>query len=385
MLTWIVWITTPIVLRFQPGYFADTTTTALVLFAWWALLEWRARRESRWMLALAVTLAWGVNTEPVSTLAFAIPIAILVSWDVARMRSRAQWLTLGISALAAGAVVSVMPLWSARTTGDRALTPTALYTRDYLPLDKPGFTPDTTKPQRELSPVLQSLYDEMLAQHERQRIRDLPRTMGERLGAIAHDLWRGTQLVLLPFFVFGLFRLTREFKFVLISVALLYVVYLPYAHAPSWTLYYLAFAPVVAATTAWGIWQALVAMVRSVIVKLYLDRRPMLGTLLVTMVLAFFAVPTIAVWRGQHAQVSAGRIAFEQGMEQLPATKFIVFVRYGRRPQHLSLVQNHPDLQRTPVWVVHDLGAKNRDFAKLALDRTPYVFDEDKMEFRRYQ
>jgi len=64
MLTWVVWIASPIVLRFQPGYFSEVTTTPLVLAAWWALLRWRETRRMPWILALALAIGWGTAASP---------------------------------------------------------------------------------------------------------------------------------------------------------------------------------------------------------------------------------------------------------------------------------------------------------------------------------
>jgi 4-amino-4-deoxy-L-arabinose transferase-like glycosyltransferase len=384
LITWIVWLTTPLVLRFQPGYFSEMTTTALVLASWWCLLEWRETRRRGWMLLMALAIGWGAITRPVTMLAFAIPIGVLVVWDVARARTRQPWLDLGLAFVVGCVVLLILPLWSARTTGDRGLTPIALYTRDYLPFDKPGFTTDTSPPKRPLSPVVKSLYDDFRAHRERQSLSNLPRTVAERFASIAGDLFRGTQLILIPFFAIGLVFMSKELRLALISVGVLFVFYLPYAHDAPWTLYYLEIAPAIAAITASGIWHALVRVVRGVVIQRHVDRRPKLGSALVAIVLATFAIPTLAYWRLQHKETSGARVAFEQAVAQLPSSKSIIFVRYANRPHHLSLVYNSPDPQTAPVWVVHDLGERNKELVHLALDRTAYVFDEGAMEFRRF-
>lgn len=381
LLGWITWLTTPLVLRYQPGYFSETTTTTLVLASWWCLLEWRETRKRSWIALIGLALGWGAITRPLTILAFALPIAVVVVADVVRYK---RWPDAPIALAACIAVFAIVPLWNARTTGDRGLTPLDLYTRDYIPFDKLGFTPDTTPPRRPLSPVVKSLYDDFLARHQHQRLGDLHRTFGARVWNLARDLWRGTQLVLLPFFILGLLRMPRELRFGGLSAALLFVFYLAWAHDAPWTLYYLEMAPVVAVITACGIWRALVYVARGVVIRLHLDRRPKLGAALVALVLAFFSLPTFSYWRLQHQQMSSVRVAFDEAVAQLPASKSIVFLRYANRPHHLSLVFNHADLQRAPVWVVHDLGDRNKELVKLALDRTAFWFDETAMEFRRF-
>src|SRR5206468_2580061 len=76
----------PHVLRFQPGFFSETTSTALVLAAWWCLLEWRETRKKSWVAFMALAVGWGAITRPVTMLAFAIPIAVVVVNDVVRYR-----------------------------------------------------------------------------------------------------------------------------------------------------------------------------------------------------------------------------------------------------------------------------------------------------------
>ena len=381
LLAWIVWQTTPLVLRFQPSYFAETTSTALVLAAWWCLLEWRETRKKTWVALMALAIGWGAITRPVAMLAFAIPIAVVLINDVLRYR---LWVDLPIAVGVCLTVLAIVPLWSARTTGDRRVTPIELYNADYIPFDKPGFTLDTAPPRRTLSPVVQSLSEDLLASHERQRVESLPRLFGERLWNVLRDLWRGTQLTLLPFFLVGLWAMGRELRFGLIGAALLLLAYLPYAHDPSWTLYYLGVAPVAAVIMACGIWRALVAMVRGVVIQLHIDRRPKLGTSLVALALSVFALPTLSYWREQHRQSSSVTDAFATAMKELPSRKSIVFVRYAQQPHHVGLVSNYTNLSGAPVWVVHDLGDRNKELLQLAEDRTAFVFDEEAMSFRSY-
>lgn len=385
LLSWLIWLTTPLVLRFQPGFFSEVTTSALILASWWCLLEWRETRRRRWLLSLAALVGWGAITRPVTMLAFAIPTAAVILWDTARTRRARPWLDVTYAFLVTCAILAIIPLWSARTTGDARLTPVALYARDYLPFDKPGFSVDTTPPRRALSPVVRSLYDDFRGHRERQRLSDIHRTAGSRLAYLARDLFSGTQLVLVPLFLLGLVRLSRELRFALAGAALLFVFYLPYAHDAPWTLYYLEMAPTIAVVTACGIWRALEWIAGGVVVQLHIERRPKLGSALIAIVLAIFAFPTIAAWRRVHLEMASTRVGFDQSVAQLPASKSIIFLRYAQRPHHLSLVSNYADLPDAPVWVVHDLGDRNRELIALALDRTAFVFDEAAMEFRRFE
>lgn len=385
LLTWVVWLTTPLVLRFQPGFFSETTTTALMLASWWCLLEWRETRQTRWLLLLALAGGWGAITRPLTQLALTLPIAFVVIWDVVRARKLRPWLDLVLAILVGALPLTLLPVWSARTTGDWRVTPIALYAREYMPFDKLGFTIDSTAPTRALSPVVKSLYDDFLTHRQSQTLGDLPRTIGARSWNLARDLWSGSQLALLPFLVLGLITMNRELRFALISSALLFLAYLPYSHDPPWTLYYLEVAPVVAALTACGVWWALVWLTKSVKVQMNVTRRPKLGTVLVSLVLALFGIPTILSWRAKHKEINSTRMGFVQAVAQLPASKTIIFIRYADRPHHVSLVANNADPQTAPTWVVHDLGPeRNQELVRQHLDRAAFIFDEARVEFRRF-
>ena len=74
----------------------------------------------------------------------------------ARCRSRPKrWRDLAIGVTTGTLVLAILPVWSAATTGNWRETPLALYTRQYLPFDIPGYTLDATPPTRELPPEME--------------------------------------------------------------------------------------------------------------------------------------------------------------------------------------------------------------------------------------
>jgi len=369
LLTWIIWLTAPIVLRFQPSYFSELTTTVLVLGGWWSLLEWRASRRRRWLLLLALLVGWGAITRPLTMLAFAIPIGVVVVRDVVQRR---LWRDFGLAFAIGVAVLCVLPLWNARTTGDWKLSPIELYRRDYLPFDKVGFTPDTSPPRRAVSPVLKTTYDYFLSARKEQRIGNLPHIIADRFVNLAVTLFQGSRLVLVPFLIAGLFFMTAPLRFALVSAAVLFIVHLPYAHWAPWTIYYLEATPVVAALTALGIWRTLRRVASN-------EQLIPLGAVSVALVLAVFAVPSIERWRRDHRTRSALDRAFSAELKKLPP-RSIVFMRYSPRiAQHMAVVFNYRDLAKVPVWVVHDLGARNEELRRLAPDRQSFDFEEDQL------
>jgi hypothetical protein len=376
LLTWTIWITAPIVLRFQPSYFSELTTTVLVLGSWWGLLTWRETRSTRWLLLMALAIGWGAITRPLTMLAFAIPIGVVVVRDVVRLR---LWRDFGLAFVVGVAVLSMLPLWNARTTGDWKLSPIELYRRDYLPFDKIGFTPDTSAPRRSVSPVLKTTYDYFLVARKQQRWATLPQIVTERVVNLTtgprglrqpSSMFDGPTLPLLLFALLGLFFMTPPLRFAALSGLVLFVVHLSYAHWAPWTIYYLEMTPLIAAITAVGIWRALERITVS-------DGSAKVGAVFVFVVLAAFAVPVVGTWRRDHRARSALDRQFARELQELPR-RSILFVRYSPRlKQHMAVVLNYADLDAAPVWVVHDLGARNEELKRKAPGRQTFEFDED--------
>jgi hypothetical protein len=367
LLTWTIWISAPIVLRFQPSYFSELTTSVLLLASWWSLLEWRETRKTRWLLLLALAIGWGAITRPLTMLAFAIPIGVVVIRDVVRLR---LWRDLGLAFAVGVAILGILPLWSARTTGDWRVSPIELYRRDYLPFDKMGFTVDTTPPRRTVSPVLKVTYDYFLSARKQQQLSKLPHIVGDRALNLAIALFQGSRLALVPFAIVGLFFMSAPLQFAALSALLLFIVHLPYAHWAPWTVYYLETAPLAAIVTAIGVWRVAQRVLRD-------ERHVRLASLLVTAAIVAFAVPTIGHWRRDHRGRAAFYRRFASELKKLPPHS-IVFVQYTpRTAQHIDVVFNSANLDKEPVWIVHDLGARNAELRTRVPDRASYDFDED--------
>src|SRR5262249_48141913 len=153
---------------------------------------------------------FGAITRPLSMLAFAIPVGFVVIRDVAR---NGKWRDLGLAMALGTAMLAIIPVWSAKTTGDWRLTPQTLYTRDYLPYDKPGFGVDKTPPARKLLPVNEITYRGFYGEHVDHTVANLPRIAYERLRAIAREDWHGMRVALVPFALVGLFTMSAEVAF----------------------------------------------------------------------------------------------------------------------------------------------------------------------------
>jgi hypothetical protein len=262
-------------------------------------------------------------------------------------------------------------LWSARTTGDWRLTPQALYTRDYLPYDKPGFGVDTTPPARKLLPVNEVTYRGFYGEHVRHTVANLPVIAYERLRAIAKEDWRGIRVVLAPFALLGLWAMGPEIAFAGACALALFVAYLSYGHWAPWTLYYFEAMPVLSVLTALGIWRAIEwARARSSIDTMRLAM-PAAAALVV------LAANELRYGRSQRQYGAAYDIAVRQLIARLPMRDAVIFIHYSRRPAHIALAGNSPRLSEEHVWIVNDLGERNKDLMRFAGTRVPLAFYED--------
>lgn len=375
LFAWIFWLSAPLVTRFQPSYFSEITTSALLLVSWSSLFRWRDSGERRWLFLLALAIGWGAITRPLTMLAFAIPIGVVVVRDVVRAR---RWRDFALAFGIGVAVLCIIPLWSWRTTGDWKLWPQEKYRLDYIPFDNFGFAPDTTPPRRaaSMSPVLTAGYRDYLETRREQRLETLPQTLGLRITKLAIGFFQGPRLVLLPFAVAGLFT-AGVLQFAALSALVLFAAYLPYPHWSGWNVYYLDIAPIVAALAAVGVWRAALLLSS-------LEQRAKLGVGAAGFLFAVIAPPAVRRARAEHHSYSAFYADFRRQVERLPSQPAILFVKYSPRVvDHVSVVSNFADLNRAPVWVVHDLGARNAELLRLAPERTAHHFDEDKVVPRR--
>jgi hypothetical protein len=385
-LTWLIWLSDPINLRFRASYFSEVTTQALWFVAWWTLLEWRQTRDRRWLLGLAVAIGWGAITRPLTMLAFAVPVGVIVIRDVVREKS---WRDLAAATALGIAMLGVIPLWSAETTGDWRLTPLTLYQRDYLPYDKPGFGIDRTKPARPLNPVNAFTYTEFDREHAVHTIRNLPVIAWDRLRVIAIREWSGPRMVLVPFVLLGLFAMSAEVVFALVCSLALLVGYLSYGHFSEWTLYYFEATPMLAMLAGLGLGHGARAFGsgpgRGSGESSSPDARaprpsPILSA--ASVALAVLALYEARIWRTGHIEGARWYTQFENILSRMPKNPAVIFVHYAPRLQpHPGIVRNSPNLAEDQVWIVNDLGARDPELMRLAGSRIPIAFYEDGNRF----
>lgn len=386
--TWVVWLTTPMVLHFGATYFSESTTTVCWLGGWYALLEWRTSRQRKWLLAVAFFTAWCFLTRPLTGLAYVIPIGVVVLRDVIRGR---HWRDLGMGLAAGAAVLAILPLWSAMTTGDWSTTPLLLYTRQYMPYDVPGFGVITTPPALEVSQQLANLNDAYRKWHVNHFPSTMLSTLVYRVRPLAESIWGLSRGAMIAFALLGLLALNAKTAFAVGSSVLLLLVYLVFATPSQWTLYYYESVPAYAFLTALGLaWAAsMIGRPRGTAPAPAFTWRSARWTMPLvasTLVLAVPGLIAIQKLRREHVKIRADQTRFAEMRESIPDRKAVLFVHY--KPAHnpnISFVQNVVDPAAERVWVVFDRGpAENARLMAQDPERVAYIYDENQDATFRY-
>lgn len=380
LLSWVVWLFTPMVLYFGPSYYSEATTTVCWLAGWYALLEWHRNRRLAWLFAVAFCVGWGAVTRPLTGLAYAIPVGIVV---IRRVVAERRWRDLSLATLAGVMVLAILPLWSVRTTGDWRVTPLALYTREYMPFDVPGFEPITTPPMHTLTAEMRRLDDALMESHVHHTLAALPGAAMARARYLWESVWGVSSGVLSVFALLGLLTLEAAPAFAVGSGVWLLLVYLSFATPAKWTLYYYESVPAFAFLTASGLaWAAaLIGRPRGVLPSASFDWRAPRYTRALVAGAMLFALPGFVALRLIHIQHISDRrtlARFATLLASVPDGKAVVFVRYAPdHDAHVTFVRNTVDPARERVWVVYDRGEMdNARFLDLAPDRKSYLFDE---------
>lgn len=379
LLAWFLWLIAPAGLAFRPGYFSEVTTGALMLLAWWSLLDWRESGRLRSLLVVSAAVGWSAITRPLTAFAFALPIVACV---LLLAHSRKQWKSVLAGAALGVSILGLMPWHNLATTGEILLTPYRHYSEVYFPFDVPGFDTSTAPALRELPPDLVSFRQLYLPYHLAHRLEALPGILVERIRWILHTTWGSWWLVLGLLTIPALWRPRREVVFALVSAVLLVLAYLSFAHPAEWVLYYLEAQQIVIMLTAVGV-------ARCVQLVLRFTRRgealpgpgvsPRNGALVLALMIVMlpFALSHSEKLRQRHRHRAERLTSFRERVAELEG-RSVVFVRYTPEHNiHLSFVSNVPDLERAHAWVVYDRGPENLELLERAGGRAPYLYDEE--------
>ena len=382
LVTWLLWLLAADNLFFRPRYFSEATSGALWLVGWWALLEWRRTRHRGWLLALSACAAWGAITRPLTMLAFAIPVAAVVLYDVVRLR---LWRDTMLATALGIVIVAIMPFWSHRTLGTTSPTPYSLYSELYFPFDRMGFGVDSTPAVRALPPDMEMFRRAMLPGHRGYGWNVLPQAYKDRLTTVAKRSLDRKLAPLLFVAAIGLVVGGVEAAFAVVAGLVLVAAYLSFAHGADWSVYYLEITMIVPFLVACGAWW---------IVNAFRERRwtglaaaraglrevpagAALAGAMIAFAIAAYAPSALSGARRGQKLISGYHLSAQGAVQRLPGEKIVLFVRYARgHNPHQSLIFNEADLDDARVWWVYDRGADNARLMQSAPGRTPYLLDE---------
>jgi hypothetical protein len=376
MLTWARWVTSFPVLYFHAMYLSEVPTSLAWLATWWGIARWRRSGRTYDLAIAAFAIAYCGITRPLTAVALAIAVGIVILR--VRRTTRPLLRRAELATLATGAVLALgfVGIWSWRSTGNPALTPLTLYTRTYVPFDKLGFGARAEDAPKASLPWDQQVTDRAFyEEHQRHTVTHLPVAAVSRARMIGRDMWYDWRGGLALVALVGLAGAPTALWVGLGALALQLLLYLLYAHPPTWSLYYIEGLPVLAFATALGVPVLLSLGTRG--------RVPGVARLVAGA--ALFLLMVYPAWVTMHqvqAQISADHAyydAFRGSLPSLPdsAAKAIVFVRYSRAHNDgLSLVRNVPHMAGALYWIAYDRGAENTTLMSVAPDRIPYLFDE---------
>jgi hypothetical protein len=374
-LAWLLWLLAPGTIDYHVAYLSETLSGPLWLAGWWALLEWRERDGTRWLVLLSLATAACAITRPLTAVGFALPCGGVVLALTARRRS---WRALIPAGAAGAALLTLLVYQNVRVTGTWRETPWERYADVYAPSDRPGFTMDTRAPQRELPVDMRAYVVYFSEAHVGFRPGRLPGILAARAYQVLKDAWGDWLPAFVIFAIIGLLAASRELLFGFGCLASLMAVHLIFAHPVNWSLYYQEGQPALAAITALGVARTLSFLVRRAGTGGAVQANPVVAAWIVVALGLGAAVPIVVDARHKKMKLSEYHTDFANRVAALPG-RTIVFVRYS--PIHrfyYSLVTNPADLDSAPAWRVHDLGADNRRLIALVPDRVPWMYIEQK-------
>jgi hypothetical protein len=377
LITWGIWISAPATLWWATGYFSEIASAALWMAGWWALLQWRDSRRARWLVFVALSTAWMAITRPLTAVAYGIPLGVVVLWLVAR---RVQWRQLVVAAVAGTGVLMLLPISNHAVAGSWRTMPWSVYSEQYLPSDRFGFGVAPNPPQRQAPADMRAFNDQFMRLYEAHVPSALPRIAYRRLVFVTTGALTSPRVVLLPLMIVGAMTFSAEVALATASAALLFLMYLGYAHETPWTLYYHEIQPTLAFIAALGLWRVSTFLSRHRVTSSDSStstvRPAFTAAALMVLALPYFAGVVARTREGKRAAM-AGQRTFRKTLSKLPGQQAIVFVRYApSHNPHRSVIANDADLPNARVWLVYDRGTDNERLLRTARNRVPYLFDE---------
>ena len=382
LLTWWLWTTAWATLIWSTSYFSETTSTAMWLIALWATIRWLDSGRSADLLCVAAALGWGFLTRPLTMAALALPLAFVI---LRRVLTTRAWRTLAAPVVLGGAMLVLWPLWNQETLGDWRLDPYAHYSRVYFPFDKPGFGVDPAPPLRPLVPEIAIVGEDARALHAPYILSSVPTAFAQRLIGVLMWCTDGWRLALGALILAAARRASGVERAGVVTIALLLLAYLTFAHAPTWTVYYVEVLPIfyfLAVRELGRVVHKFSGLGAEV--SLRWPAPAANASLAVALLLLPLGVNDVRRVRTAIDLRNSFHRAADAAMARLPPEKAIVFVSYpSSQNPHLGLTRNEPDLASALRWIVYDRGLRNAELRAFAPDRAAYSLDAATMRVER--
>jgi hypothetical protein len=383
LLTWLLWSSGSALLRYQASFLSQTASVALWLATLYFVLEYRAHHRSRTLVAIGACVGMLAITRPVTAVALAIPVGVIVVREVWRTRA---WRALAPATLAAAAIIALLPLQNRMTIGDWRLSPLVAYSTRYTPFDFPGFGYAATRELAPLPPDLDTLRTFLTEARRQHTLRALPATLRSRAWHAALDVFTGWRAPLLLFALLGALAMPAVGLFALAASVGLLLTHVFHAHWAHWTAYYFEGYPAIVFASATGLWAFAEWVIRRRAVWRRLQRglasdlrvrAAMVALCAFVLIPATIVLPRYrAAW--QRTTTYQRRFQTALGLIERESPRSIVFVDYGRdHDVHSSLVWNVPDLATAKTWIAHERGPDDLRLMRLAPDRRAYIFRAD--------
>lgn len=350
----------------------------------WAWLRWRAGHRHCWAAAMGVLAGWAAITRPADAVVYALPVGVMVLWEIARRRPPRWTSAIAIMLLSAAPFLALQIVFDIGVTGHALRAPYGFYLERDQPGSSYGFHSykEAMQPRSTLSEK-REFYDRWVRPYLRGHTpAHLPALWGRRYLPMLVDTTMQCRLLLL-FVPIGLLALRNRGRTIVFSTLPLFL--LVYAFNPFFLEHYaLLVIPAVVMLIVLG-------------VRSLASAWPRFGETLLAMSAAAIVMISLTSFWEINRLISSPQTAVSDETFHSPFLRFVntelprhldvpaaVLFRYHSGHFFEEPVYNWdvawPD--NAPIIRAHDLGeARDRElfayYARTQPDRTIYRCDFD--------